>query len=225
VRILRRIGFLSQYLVVLSVACMHTAAVRHADVIPLAKLKQPPLHLKVLRRAPILSLRDSKKVVAHVSPGQTLDVIGLGETEYSVKARTSVGQIAGWIAADALEAPPIELQEKLRQRRDLIDRHEVVVGMTRAEVRDCLGKPDRMARIRAASGDEERWFYTTYKYAPHFVQHQNEPGRSNQQLSYGRVPTGQRIIIFRRGEVVEIGEDEGMESKQSGNAAVAQPGQ
>jgi outer membrane protein assembly factor BamE (lipoprotein component of BamABCDE complex) len=211
---------------------MHTTEVRRADVFTLADLKQPPLHLKVLRRTPIMSLHDANKAVAQLSPGQTVEVVGLGEDQYSVKARTATGQVAGWVAADAVEAPPIELQEKLRQRRvhaeehrDLIERHGVAVGMTCAEVRASLGKPDRTARSRTRSGDEEQWFYVTYKYTPHFVQQQKEDGRFNHTLSYGRVPTGHRIITFRQDQVVEIVEDEGTDSQHPEKAATAQPGQ
>ncbi len=194
---------------------MHTAEVRRADMIPLAELKQPPLHLKVSRQASITSLRDSKKVIAQVLPGQTVEVVELGETQYSVKARTATAHAEGWIAADAMEAPPIELQEKLRQRRaqaeerrDLIERHEVAVGMTSAEVRASLGKPDRTTRSRTRLGDEEQWFYVNYKYTPHYVQQQKEAGPFNHTLSYGRVPTGHRIITFRQDQVVEISDDD-----------------
>jgi hypothetical protein len=191
---------------------MNTTEVHRADVFVLADLKQPPLHLKVLRRTAITSLRDAKKVIGQVSPGQTVEVVGLGETQYSVKVRTATGHTEGWIASDALEAPPIELQEKLRQHRDLIERHEVAVGMTSAEVRTSLGKPDRTARSRTRFGDEEQWFYVTYKYTPHYVQQQKEDGRLNHTLSYGRVPTGHRIITFRQGQVVEISDDNVVES-------------
>jgi hypothetical protein len=213
VRILRRIGFLSQGIVVLSVACMHTTEVRRVDVLTLADLKQPPLYLKVLQRAPVTSLRDAKKALAQVSPGQTVEVIALGETQYNVKARTARGYVEGWIAADALEVPPVELQEKLRRYRDLIERHEVVVGMTRAQVRASLGKPDHTVRNRISTGDEEQWFYVKYKYTPHYVQQQKEDGQLNRTLSYGRVPTGHKIIFFQQDRVVGTSDDEAVESK------------
>jgi hypothetical protein len=218
-------------MVVLSAAAVRAAQVRYDDVIYLADLNQPPLHLKALRRAPITYSRDPQSVIAYLAPGQSIEVLGLGETEHAVSAPMPMGDVQGWVNVNALEAPPAGLQAKLRQRRDraaehrdLIERHEVVVGMNRTEVRASLGKPDRTARSRTRFGDDEQWFYVTYKYTPHFVQQQNETVRFSQTLSYGRVPTGHRIITFRQDEVVEIGDDQTAESRVSGTAAAAQAG-
>lgn len=218
-------------MVVLSAAMLDAAEARYDDVIYLADLNQPPLHLKALWRTPITYSRDPQSVIAYLAPGQSVEVVGLGETEHAVSARTPMGTVQGWVDVTALEAPPEGLQAKLRQgrdraeaHRDLIERHEVVVGMNRAEVDASLGKPDRTARIRTRFGDEEQWFYVTYKYTPHYVQHQTEAGRFNQTLSYGRVPTGHKIITFRQDEVVEIGDDETAESRLTGKAATVQAG-
>ena len=184
------------------------------DVINLAEWNEPPLHLKVLYRAPLRSTRDPRSMMTYLTEGQPIEVIGLGETQDYVKARVATGPVQGWVDADALAAPPTEFVARLRDRRqkaeahrDLIERHEVVAGMTRTEVRASLGKPDRMTRIRAESGEEEQWVYTTYKYEPHYTQ-DDAAGQSRQVVSYRRVRAGHKIITFRNDEVVEIGDDQ-----------------
>ena len=82
---------------------------RYDDVIYLADWKQPPLHLRVLHRAPLTSTRDPNSMRAYLTAGQTVEVVGLGESEDYVKTRIATGPVQGWIAADALEIPPTEL--------------------------------------------------------------------------------------------------------------------
>ncbi len=196
---------------VLQSVTLCVAEVRYDDVIYLAEWNQPPLHLKVLYRTPLTSTRDPHSMIAYLTEGQPVEVIGLGESQDYVKTRVATGPAQGWVNADALEAPPAELIAKLRDRRekaeahrDLIERHEAAVGMTRVEVRASLGKPDRMSHIRVPEGAEEQWFYITYRYLPHYPRRYDANGQLGQVVSYRRAPAGQRVITFRNDEVVEI---------------------
>jgi hypothetical protein len=169
--------------------------------------------LKVLYRTPLTSTRDPRSVIAHLKEGQTVEVIGLSETRDHVKTRLATGPAQGWVDAGALEFPPTELVARLRERREkeeahreLVERHEVAAGMTRAEVRASLGKPDRISRIRVEQGDEEQWCYITYRYAPRYVRRYDPAGQLRQVVSYRRERAGQRVVTFRNDEVVEIAE-------------------
>jgi hypothetical protein len=193
------------------VATLCTAETYYADVIYLAELNQPPLHLKVLYRVPLTSTRNPSSRVGYLWKGQTVEVISLSESQYCVKARVATGPTQGWVSANALEAPPQELVARLRERRAkaeahrvLIERHEVALGMTRAEVRASLGKPDRISRTRGSQGTEEQWRYARYRYEPHYKREYDAQGQVRQVVSYQREPAGQRIIKFRNDEVVEV---------------------
>ena len=199
---------------------VYAGEIRNDGVIFLSDMNQPPLHLKALRRTPITASRDSQSVIAYLAPGQSVEIVGLGEIQHEIKARTATGFVDGWVDGKALQAPPAALLAKLKQRRervkahqDLIERHEATVGMTRAEVHASLGKPDRKAQVHTKLGDEEQWFYTYYKYTPHYEPHQDERGRSSQKVSYRRVPAGHKIITFQQDEVVEIGDDQPADEK------------
>ena len=189
--------------------------IRYADVTYLDEWKQPPLHLKVLRRAPLLFSPDSRGVIGFLAPGQSVEVIGLGENQHYVAARVATGPAKGWVDADALEKPSPEFLAKLSERRqkgeahrELIERHEVVVGMTRVEVRASLGQPDRTARRRTKLGDEEQWFYIAYKYRPHYARQEGESGKWRPLVSYRRTPAGHKVITFSGDEVVEVADDQ-----------------
>lgn len=188
---------------------------RYADIIYLEEWNEPPLHLKVLYRAPLTSTRDPQSMIAYLGEGQPVEVIGLGESQDYVRTRVATGPAQGWIDADALEFPPTELVAKLHDRRkkaeahrDLIERHEVMAGMTRAEVRASLGKPNHVSRIRTEEGDKEQWRYTTYRHVPHYTRQNNANGQLRQVVSYRRERAGQRVITFRSDEVVEIAEEQ-----------------
>ena len=187
------------------------AEVRYDDVIYLDDAHEPTLHLKVLRRTPINVSRDPQSLDAYLAEGQTVDVIGLGETQYYVSGRTATGLTEGWVDARSIEAPPSELLVRLREhheeaqtRRKLIQQHEVAVGMTRADVRASLGKPDRITRVHTRQGDQEQWLYTTYQYTPLYTQYNDEIGRQRHVVSYHRQVSGHKTIMFQNNQVGEI---------------------
>ena len=215
---------------VLQVATLHAAEVRYDDVVYLNDWNQPVLHLKSLRRAPVTFSRDPNSVIGYLAKGQVVEINGLGENQHYLAASLPTGLVCGWVEADALEPSPAELLAKLRERREkakahreLIERHEVVNGMTRAEVRASVGAPDRTARLRTKLGDEEQWFYITYKYVPQYTQHHDERGRVGQLVSYRRAPSGHKVVTFHGDEVVETAGDQAEESSPMAAEPPARP--
>ena len=200
----------------LCVTALPAAEVRYDDVLYLDEWKQPVLYLRSIYRTPITFSRDPRSVLAYLAPGEAVEVVGLGEGQHYVAARIATGTVRGWVDAKALEAPPPGFVDKLRARRekaqahrDLIERHEVAVTMTRAEVHASLGKPDRTARLRTRDGEREQWFYTVYKYRPYYVQSHDSNGQLQQVVSYRREPAGRKVITFQNDEVMEIAEEQG----------------
>ncbi len=205
------------------------AEIRDADMIYLDEWKQPALHLKTLSRIPITSARDQGSVLAYLAPGQVVEVIALGETRHYVSARIATGATRGWVDAQALEAPPAglvatlqALHEKAQAHRELIERHEVTAAMTRVEVRASLGKPERISRRHTQEGDQEQWFYTVYKYLPHYVQSHDSNGQFQQVVSYRRELAAEKIVTFQNNEVVDVHEEQ-KENTRPAAVIVASP--
>ncbi len=205
------------------------AEIRDADIIYLDESNQPVIHLKVLHRTPITVSREPSTVLGYLTPGQEVEIFGLGETQYYVAARIATGDAKGWVDAEALEPPPEELlaklharREKARAHREAIERHEVTAAMTTAEVQASLGKPERISRRHTKEGEEEQWFYTLYKYLPYYTQSPDENGQQRQAVSYRREVTGHKVITFQQNEVVHITEEQD-EKTRSPSAIVVGP--
>jgi hypothetical protein len=196
-------------------AALPAAEIRDDDMIYLDEWKQPALHLKTLYRTPITFSRDRNSALAYLAPGEVVEVVALGETQHYVAARITTGTTRGWVDAQALEAPPARLVATLRARREkdqahreMIERHEVAVTMTRAEVRASLGKPERILRPHTREGEKEQWFYTVYKYLPYYIQAHDSNGQLQQVVSYRREPAAEKVITFQKDEVMEIAEEQ-----------------
>jgi hypothetical protein len=200
----------------LVVTTAYAADVRDDDLIHLGKSHQPTLWLKALHRTPISVSRDGVGVLGYVTEAQAVEVIDLGMNQHYVSARVATGTVKGWVDAQALEAPPAELLAELRARheeaeahRRLISRHEVAVGMTRAEVRASLGKPDRTYRLRTKEGNQEMWSYTIYQYVPYYSRKLDDTGVMREMVSYRREPFGRRSITFQGDQVADISDGQG----------------
>jgi hypothetical protein len=203
-------------------ATAHAADVRDDDVIHLGEAHQPTLRLKVLHRTTISVSRDGVGVLGNLAEGQAVEVIDLGENQHYVSARVATGSVQGWVDARALEAPPAELLAELQTRheaaeahRRLISRHEVAVGMTRAEVRESLGKPDRTYRLRTRQGDQELWSYIIYQYVPYYSRKLDDTGVMRELVSYRREPFGHKSITFQGDQVADINDGQGEKSSPS----------
>ncbi|NIP76241.1 MAG: hypothetical protein GTN90_09740, partial [Xanthomonadales bacterium] len=167
------------------------------EVIYLEELGLSPVRLRVLRRTPLSQSPNMRRASVYVARGRPIELLGWTEARYYVAARTATGPARGWVDAAAIE--PVlaekvaEIQQLFAQRqrhRALIGRGEVVPGMTRKDVTESLGQPDRRATVRVEAGAIEQWFYTVYRYEPH---HQQVPdpdrdGQLRQSLTYRRVP-------------------------------------
>jgi hypothetical protein len=185
-----------------------TAAVAFAD---------EQLQLKALRRASIRQLRDDERsVIGYLARGETVTVLDVDTAAYLVTAQTAVGTVRGWIDANAVEAPPAEFLEtihKQRERagahREVIDRHEVAVAMTRQEVQASLGKPDHRSRVHSQEGEQELWFYTAYRYLPTYSRTYDEKGELRQVVSYQRMASGHKVVTFQGNEVTAVADETG----------------
>jgi hypothetical protein len=210
-----RVSALAVLHLLFGAATLLAAEIHYDDVVYLGELKQAAIHLKTVHRTPITSSRDGSGILGYLTPGALVEILELGETQCYVAASVTMHTPKGWVDAQALETPPAEVLaklhtylEKAQAHRELIERHEVAVTMTRVEVRASLGKPDRTARRHTLEGEEEQWFYTIYKYLPHYTQSYDGNGQLRQVVSYRRESTGQKVVTFRNDEAVEIAEEQ-----------------
>jgi hypothetical protein len=216
-----RVSALAVLCLLFGAVTLLAAEIRYNDVVYLGELKQHTIHLKTLQRTPITSSRDQSSVLGYLAPGSAVEILGWGETQCYIVATVTGRAVKGWVDARALEAPPAEVVvklhtylEKAQSLRELIGRHEVIATMTRAEVQASLGKPDRTTRLHTPEGEEEQWFYTVYKYLPHYTQLPDENGQLRQVVSYRREAAGRKVITFQNDEAVKIIEEQDKNASQ-----------
>jgi hypothetical protein len=206
--------------------------VHKQDVISRDELRQAPLKLKALHRTPITRSPEGYGLVAFLAKGQPVTVLEMGETMDHVSAQAPTGPVEGWVDAAAVEAAPPAWLDMMRQQheqaaveQDLIDRHEIAPGMTRADVRASLGRPDRTSTVRLPGTGErqEQWVYITYRYLPVYRSSFDENGRLRQVVSYQRMPVGETVVVFRSGQVVTSAQEGGANTTPPGAGVPAQP--
>ena len=180
-------------------------------------LADEPVQLKAVRRAPIKQLRDDdRSVISYLARGEVVSVLQLSNATYFVEARTATGTVRGWIDTNAVESPPAQFLEAAQDKREeatsfreLIDRREVAVGMSRKEVLASLGKPEKKSRMRTPAGDREVWVYITYRYLPTYNHSYDENGKPQRSVAYQRMPVGRKAVVFQGKEVVAISDELG----------------
>ena len=188
--------------------------IRHPDVLYLDEAGIRPLALRTRRPVSLTFSRDQSTILAALRPGQPLWLAGYADRRYFVEARMVTGLMRGWVDADALEPLSLEQRAELDQRREqmrtnraAIARHEVLMGMTPAEVTAAWGQPTEKSRTTTAESEEEIWRFISYRSEP-YTQTSFVNGYYVTETLYRKVPTGARQVVFRNGQVVAIREGE-----------------
>ncbi len=204
--------------IVLLAAAAQAAEIRYPTVAYLDELKLEPVDLTVEKRTPISLSRDSRSAMAYLHVGQKVRLVGWTPEMFYVDARVATGPMRGWVSAAAVAGPTQDVVAELQRRqeakaknRQLIAQHEVGVGMTRDEVLESIGKPERRQRLQTAQADREVWVYVTYRYQPFYLQTMDADGKLQQTVTYRRVPAGHRAVVFG-GELV-VAVEENVEEK------------
>jgi hypothetical protein len=135
----------------------------------------------------------------------------------------------GWVDADALEPLSLEQRAELDQRsqrrqtnRAAIARHEVLIGMTPAEVIAALGQPTERSRTATADGEEETWSFTAYR-SESYTQTSYVGGFAVTETLYRKVAVGTKQVVFRNGQVVAIRESQNAQQPEPAQVVVPVP--
>ena len=187
---------------------------RFSDVFYLDEAGLKPITLKTLRSVPLTFSRDQSTILAPLAAGQGVWLIGYAEKRFYVSSVIRTGAVRGWVDVDALEPLTLEQRAELDHKRDVlraqraaIARHEVLIGMTQAQVQTALGTPNERNRSTTAQGEEEVWSYLIYRSEP-YTQSYFLAGQYVTETRYRKVPAGGKHITFRNGIVVGIREAE-----------------
>ena len=175
-----------------------------------------PLKLTVAADSIIYYQGDLQRALGNMAPGTVVQLIAINDTAWRVRGRARHGDVAGWMRIGDLRSPDPKLAEKLkayceRQKtvQELIQKHQIAIGMTGDEVKASLGQPARKSSRVTGTGKEETLEYAQYKNVPQTVTGRDQFGNIVQSIMYVKMETGRLTVAFSGGAVTEIQETQG----------------
>jgi hypothetical protein len=175
-----------------------------------------PIVLKVQLESPMYPTSKFQGAIGSFAPGTLVTLIAMSDTAYRVRGRARHGDVAGWIRqADVLSADPNlaanlkKLYERTKKVEELIQNHQVALGMTSQEVQASLGKPSRTSAKINAAGKEEKLEFSIYEKVPQTTTGRDAFGQLVQTVIYVKVEVGTLSVSFKDGVVAEIEETKG----------------
>lgn len=204
----------------MSAAAEAAPIVREAGAIYLEDFTAPRIRLQVLRSAPATFDLAGARPVGELLPGQAVELVAVAGDLFRVRGRAAQGPVIGWVVSgnlSPLNPDFLAALEMAEQRRVAVERlirdKEVAVGMTRAEVEQSLGKPQKRARrSEAGAPDREVWEFIAYKTVPQQTVGRDMFGNPVVSTLYVRQPVGRLAVEFEHGIAVAVEEAEDREA-------------
>ncbi len=170
-----------------------------------------PVELKLLDATDVYSGRDWSVRLVTLPKNQTVRVMGMDGLLLSIQTVFAGNKVTGWVEAKKL--PPLDpkLLETARKNKvfrdavaQAIKDKKVIDGMTLEDVQRSLGKPNRTAFRKEASGRIDTWYYTTYQNVPQYSYTTNAFGQTVPTVVYVRVPVGETVVEFSDSRVTAV---------------------
>ncbi len=170
-----------------------------------------PVKIKVKTTSTVYSALNGQLPLGNLLEGQLATLVAVSERACRVRGRAVQGDIVGWIATSSLEIKDPSLLEKVRltverqkKVQELIDKRQIALGMTLAEVEQSLGKPDGGKSRIDKAGATQTYDYITYDRVPQTVTGRDPFGRIVQSIVYVKVENGRMSVSFEGGAVSAI---------------------
>lgn len=184
--------------------------------IPLEDILAKPLHGAVAAESVIYYQSDLQRALGAMAPNTVVQIVAMKDATFKVRGRARHGDVAGWMRLQDLKFADPKTPEKLKafaERHkiveDLVQKHQVAIGMTAEEVKASLGNPVRKGAKINAEGKEETLEYIAYKNVPQTVTGRDRFGQLVQSVIYVKVETGRLTVSLKAGAVTEIEETQG----------------
>ena len=206
------------------------AVIREPCAVYLEDFVKQPVKLATLADASIYYHIDLGRYLGTIRKGEIVEVQAVGEKAYRVRGRAQQGQVAGWVAADALTPLKKEFIANLRKNAErksevdvLIQKNEVAVNMTPDEVTKALGKTSKKTARLDANGREEVWEFIRYIRVPQEITGYDRYGRLVHTVNYVKVPSGKLAVTFSNDLVSALEQSEGTLDRDARVQIVAAP--
>lgn len=178
---------------------------------------------KTTKPAAIYSSLQADRWLGNLIPGKKAVLLAVSDKAYRVRAQAKQGQVAGWVSKAAIDGFPEGFEENLRKFharwvvvKELIDNHQVALGMTVEEVTLSIGPPDKRSSKISGEGRTDVLEYISYQRVPQQVPAYDSFGRPITTTQYVEVESGRVTVEFVDDMVASISETEGIDLAQNG---------
>ncbi len=191
--------------------------VKEEGAIYLEGMVEEEVVVRVTSAAPVYANLKGERWMGNLVPEQNAVLLAVGEKAYRVRGRAQQGQVAGWISKAAVTGLPEDFEENLRQYHarylivsELIENHQVALGLTMEEVMSSLGPPDKRSSKLNAEGRSDVLEFISYQRVPQTTTSTNGLGQPVSVTTYVEVEAGRVVVEFANDVVTTITESEGL---------------
>lgn len=190
---------------------------KEEGAIYLEEMVEDPVPVRISKQVAAYSTLSGDRWLGNLVPNQNAVLLAVSEKAYRVRGQAKQGQIAGWVSKASVEGLPPEFEENLRlfhKRyeivKELIDNHQVALGMTVGEVTASIGPPDKRSSKVTREGRTDSLEYISYERIPQSTVTYDAFGRPFTSTQYVEVENGRVKIDFVNDTVTSIEESEGI---------------
>lgn len=195
-----------------------TKLVQEEGAIYLEGMVEEEVQVRIVAEAPVYANLKGERWMGNLLANQTAVLLAVSDKAYRVRAKAKQGQVAGWIAKSSVEGLPEEFEENLRHYHErylivseLIQKRQIALGMTVAEVAAAIGPPDKRDSKLTAEGRTDKLEYISYKRVPQTYTTLDPLGRPVLATRYIEVESGRITVEFADDVAVSISESEGID--------------
>jgi hypothetical protein len=192
------------------ITSIEPGAISLEDILP------KPLHAVVAAESIIYYQSNLQRALGGMGAGTVVQVAAMKDNTYRVRGRAHHGDVAGWMRVQDLKFADPQMPQKLKAFADrnkivsdIVQKHQVAIGMTADEVKASLGAPTRKSAKITAAGREEVLEYIAYKTVPQIVPGRDRFGNPAPTTIFVKVESGRLSLTFKGGAVTEIEESQG----------------
>ncbi|MEM6278165.1 MAG: hypothetical protein AAF733_01710 [Verrucomicrobiota bacterium] len=191
---------------------------KEEGAIYLEEMIEDPVPVIIQKQVAAYSTLTGDRWLGNLLANQNAELLAVSERAYRVRAQAKQGQIAGWVSKAAVTGLPPQFEENLRlfyERyeivKELIDNHQVALGMTVGEVTASIGPPDKRSSKVTQEGRTDTLEYISYERVPQSATSFDAFGRPFTTTQYIEVANGRVTIEFVNDTVTSIEESEGLD--------------
>jgi hypothetical protein len=199
------------------------------DVVYLDRTLKEPIHLKVIKEAPVFSDKEGKHRLGTLKAEQNVRLEAVTDKIYRVRGQGTRDGIAGWVAPWAFSSKDPQFVTHLKEFYDrqievqaLIEAKSVAVGMTLDEVSQSRGKPTKTSLRKTEKGQSGRWEFIDYEEIKHYITRIDPvSGAAYRQFSHStQIEKSRTAVEFEDNVVTAVEESE---DNQGGKVRIVVP--